>query len=207
MILVFGGAYQGKRDFARQLLESRRSAAGGTARAPEQIRIRDWVELQERAGIREGGELRDCTWTRNGSELQERAGIRGRDEAALPDFSADIICGLEALARACIEAATAAAFTTGAAAEADTAEAAITGAAAETASEGAAPAEAADWMRARRDLWQDKILVITDVSQGIVPMEAETRAFREMNGRLMLYLAREAEEVYRVFCGIGKRIK
>ena len=67
--------------------------------------------------------------------------------------------------------------------------------------------EAADEMRAKKDEWQDKILIITDVSQWIVPMDARTRAFRDMNGRLMLYLASEADEVYRVFCGIGKRIK
>ncbi|MBQ9059707.1 MAG: bifunctional adenosylcobinamide kinase/adenosylcobinamide-phosphate guanylyltransferase [Firmicutes bacterium] len=67
--------------------------------------------------------------------------------------------------------------------------------------------EAADEMRQKKDEWQDKILIITDVSQGIVPMDARTRAFREMNGRLMLYLASEADQVWRVFCGIGKRIK
>lgn len=27
-----------------------------------------------------------------------------------------------------------------------------------------------------------------------------------MNGRLMLYLAGEADEVIRVFCGIGKKV-
>ena len=46
-----------------------------------------------------------------------------------------------------------------------------------------------------------------DVSQGLVPVDAEQRAFREMNGRLMLYLAAEAGQVHRVFCGLGKRVK
>ena len=67
--------------------------------------------------------------------------------------------------------------------------------------------EAADEMRRTKSEWQDKILIIRDVSQGIVPMDARTRAYREMNGRLMLYLASEADQVWRVFCGIGKRIK
>ncbi len=67
--------------------------------------------------------------------------------------------------------------------------------------------EAADLMRQSKAEWQDRILIIRDVSQGIVPMDARTRAFREMNGRLMLYLASEADEVWRVFCGIGQRIK
>ena len=70
-----------------------------------------------------------------------------------------------------------------------------------------AGAEAKDLMKEQKELWKDKVLIITDVSQGIVPMDKTTRAFREMNGRLMLYLASEAEEVWRVFCGIGKRIK
>ena len=51
------------------------------------------------------------------------------------------------------------------------------------------------------------MLISTDVSQGIVPVDAVMRAFREMNGRLMLYLAEEAEQVVRVFCGIGRREK
>ena len=67
--------------------------------------------------------------------------------------------------------------------------------------------EAADYFRENKEKWQDKVLILTDVSQGIVPMDAELRAFREMNGRLMLYLASEAEEVIRVFCGIGKKVK
>jgi len=67
--------------------------------------------------------------------------------------------------------------------------------------------EAADFFKENKEKWQDKVLIMTDVSQGIVPMDAELRAFREMNGRLMLYLASEAEEVIRVFCGIGKKVK
>lgn len=67
--------------------------------------------------------------------------------------------------------------------------------------------EATDFFRENKELWQDKVLIITDVSQGIVPIDKEMRAFREMNGRLMLYLAGEADEVHRVFCGLGKRVK
>lgn len=67
--------------------------------------------------------------------------------------------------------------------------------------------EAVDYFRENRDKWQDSILILTDVSQGIVPMEARLREFREMNGRLMVYLAGEAQQVIRVFCGIGKKVK
>ena len=53
----------------------------------------------------------------------------------------------------------------------------------------------------------DKIFIANDVSQGLVPMNATDRAFREMMGRTLLYLAKEADEVHRVFCGIGQRLK
>ena len=58
-----------------------------------------------------------------------------------------------------------------------------------------------------RDLWQDSVLVVTDTSQGVVPIDRTVREFREMNGRLLLWLAGEADRVRRVFCGIGKDMK
>jgi len=67
--------------------------------------------------------------------------------------------------------------------------------------------EARDIFKANEGLLADKILVITDTSQGVVPIDKDVRAFREMNGRLMLYLAKKADSVTRVFCGIGKRLK
>lgn len=67
--------------------------------------------------------------------------------------------------------------------------------------------EPADFFRENRKKWEDKILIITDISQGIVPIDATQRTFREANGRLMLYLAKEATEVYSVFCGLGRREK
>ena len=57
------------------------------------------------------------------------------------------------------------------------------------------------------DELKDKILIVNDISQGIVPMERELRDWREMTGRAMLYLSKEANEVYRVFCGLGSKIK
>ena len=54
---------------------------------------------------------------------------------------------------------------------------------------------------------KDKILIVNDISQGIVPMERENRDWREMTGRAMLYISKEADEVYRVFCGLGSKIK
>lgn len=142
MILIFGGAYQGKLDYAKEHFEI------------EEVR-----DCRQAAGTGTGGQ-----------PASEQPQGRLCHE---PDLSADAICGIEAFARECAE----------------------------------KDIEAADWFRERRELWQDKVLIMRDVSQGIVPMDPLTRKYREMNGRLMLYLAGEAEQVIRVFCGIGKRIK
>ena len=54
---------------------------------------------------------------------------------------------------------------------------------------------------------EEQVIIMNDVSQGIVPMDPEERAFREANGRAMIKLAEASDEVHRVFCGIGTRIK
>ncbi len=123
MIFVFGGAYQGKTEYALKKF------------GKETV-----------CDVMEGGQ---------------------------PDFTKDIITGIEGFAARLVAA-------------------------------GESPAA---WFDAHRDQWADKILIVTDISQGVVPIDKTVRAAREANGRLMIYLAAEAEQVHRVFCGIGKRIK
>ncbi len=123
MILVFGGAYQGKTEYA----------------------VKEFG-LSAVCDLSEGGE---------------------------PDFTKEIITGLDAFASRL----------------------------------SAAGEDPAEYFRSRRGLWEGKVLVITDTTQGVVPVDREVRAAREASGRLMMYLAGEAEQVHRVFCGIGKRIK
>lgn len=53
----------------------------------------------------------------------------------------------------------------------------------------------------------DCIIICDEIGNGIVPMEAFERKYRERTGRILIQLAREAEEVERVICGIGQRIK
>ena len=128
MILIFGGAYQGKLDYAQENFDIKTVC--------------------------------DCS------------------DGAAPDFAADAIYGIEGFVKR------------------QSQESVLP------------PLEAADWFFERRKAWQDKVLIMTDVSQGIVPMgQSVTSLLREMNGRLMLRLAAEASEVHRVFCGIGKRVK
>ena len=54
---------------------------------------------------------------------------------------------------------------------------------------------------------QNSILISDDISCGVVPIDATTRAWREASGRANNYLASEAVQVIRVFCGIGQVIK
>ena len=53
----------------------------------------------------------------------------------------------------------------------------------------------------------DVILVMNQLGCGIVPMDRFDREYRELTGRMGCVLARQAEEVYLVNCGIAKRLK
>lgn len=53
----------------------------------------------------------------------------------------------------------------------------------------------------------DCIILCDEIGNGIVPMEAEEREYRERTGRLLCELAKKADCVERIICGIGQRIK
>lgn len=67
--------------------------------------------------------------------------------------------------------------------------------------------EAKDYLEEHRNEWKDSIMICTDISAGVVPCEKELRAWREMVGRTLMYLGKEAEEITRIFCGIPQKIK
>ena len=53
-----------------------------------------------------------------------------------------------------------------------------------------------------------KLLIICDeIGSGLVPLEKDDRAWREVTGRLLCLLAKKAERVTRIVCGIGQVIK
>ena len=54
---------------------------------------------------------------------------------------------------------------------------------------------------------RDCVFICDEIGNGIVPMEKEEREYRERVGRLLIELAKEAENVERVLCGIGQKIK
>ena len=64
-----------------------------------------------------------------------------------------------------------------------------------------------EYFRTHRKHWKDSILICRDISGGVVPMGADLRAWRQMNGQLCRYLAGEAEHVSRIYCGLEQRLK
>lgn len=54
---------------------------------------------------------------------------------------------------------------------------------------------------------QDKIIICDDISCGIVPIDFETRMWREKVGMSLKLISKNSDNVIRVFCGIGLKIK
>lgn len=51
------------------------------------------------------------------------------------------------------------------------------------------------------------VIISDEVGNGIVPIDALEREYRERCGRILVELAKKAEEVERVICGIAQKIK
>lgn len=54
---------------------------------------------------------------------------------------------------------------------------------------------------------QNKILIMNDMTQGIVPIDKKERKLREECGRLARKIVGEADEVYRIFAGLSHKLK
>lgn len=67
--------------------------------------------------------------------------------------------------------------------------------------------ERAVGMQLRANRYKGRIIICDDISQGVVPMDATERAWREGVGRTMVRLAGQADKVVRVFCGIPEIVK
>ena len=59
------------------------------------------------------------------------------------------------------------------------------------------------WIMAHSDM----VVICDEIGNGIVPMEREERRYREETGRMLCYLARSAERVERISCGIPLILK
>ena len=51
------------------------------------------------------------------------------------------------------------------------------------------------------------IVISDEIGNGIVPLDNFEREYRERTGRILVKLAEQADEVVRVICGIGQKIK
>lgn len=57
------------------------------------------------------------------------------------------------------------------------------------------------------DQYPDIVIISDEIGCGIVPIDRIEREYREETGRICCYLAKEANEVIRIQCGIPTRIK
>ena len=64
-----------------------------------------------------------------------------------------------------------------------------------------------EYVKAHREDWQDSILICNDLSSGVVPMDPVQRQWRHTTGQLCQYLAGQARQVSRIFCGLEQRLK
>ncbi len=61
----------------------------------------------------------------------------------------------------------------------------------------------ASWLAAH----PDGVVICDEVGCGVVPLDRDERAWRELVGRICCELAEQAAAVYRVCCGMGVRLK
>ena len=57
------------------------------------------------------------------------------------------------------------------------------------------------------DCNEDSIIICDEIGNGIDPIDSFEREYRERVGRILVQLAKRAEEVERIICGIGQKIK
>jgi adenosyl cobinamide kinase/adenosyl cobinamide phosphate guanylyltransferase len=67
--------------------------------------------------------------------------------------------------------------------------------------------EPCQFINENKELLKPKIIICNDISCGIVPVDTEIRLWRETVGRTLTILAKHADEVVRIFCGLGTKIK
>ena len=68
-------------------------------------------------------------------------------------------------------------------------------------------ADCEELARLLRERRPDRVVISDETGCEIVPMDRQLRMIREETGRLLCRMARESEQVWRVTCGIGQRIK
>ena len=187
MILVFGGAYQGKRDFALKKLAPEIQGAPDNQATPENGTTENGTTIEEK-DILDVPKLCMMALDKNDQDLNYAVDAIVTEHAR----GAKLIYGLDTYIRMMVERGL----------DSDKWIADFIKDAGKTSgpSDGDNPKGAGE-----NNLLP--IVIMNDVSQGLVPMDADERAFREANGRALIKLAEAADRVYRVFLGIENRIK
>ena len=54
---------------------------------------------------------------------------------------------------------------------------------------------------------QQWVVISDEIGNGVVPNDEFDRQWREVTGRILISLAKDATDVYKVICGIGQKIK
>ena len=57
------------------------------------------------------------------------------------------------------------------------------------------------------DFREDAVLICREIFSGVVPLDPETRLWREETGRFLAQLSRRADHVTRLFCGLPQTLK
>lgn len=68
-------------------------------------------------------------------------------------------------------------------------------------------ADASDLSALADTLAEKEVVITTEIGGGVVPMEKDQRMAREAAGRLTCLLAKKADTVVRVFCGLPMVLK
>ena len=68
-------------------------------------------------------------------------------------------------------------------------------------------ADAVEFFKQNKNLWNDKVIICRDIFCGVVPMGADNRKWRQETGRLCQYLSKKAASVTRIFCGLEQKLK
>ena len=55
--------------------------------------------------------------------------------------------------------------------------------------------------------YPDCIVISDEIGNGLVPIDAFEREYRDRTGRILIDLAKRSERVERIICGLGQRLK
>ncbi len=64
-----------------------------------------------------------------------------------------------------------------------------------------------DYIKNNIKNFEDKIIICEDISCGVVPVEPKMRKWRESVGHCAAFISKNSDEVIRVFCGLGTKLK